>query len=123
VQATTDLTINNLIDSNGGKIISTRSYRGHDRNTEKRYNSMRINDIIETCFTPEVYNREVAEGFEITDEGDGKIKISVTMRTADWSATWKQLMAIGINEERSGYKVTRAFCIRKYFFLQVRVDA
>ena len=70
---------------------------------------MRINDIIETCFTPEVYNREVAEGFEITDEGDGKIKISVTMRTADWSATWKQLMAIGINAERSGYKVTRAF--------------
>lgn len=83
---------------------------------------MKINDIIETCFTPEVYNREVAEAFEITDEGEGKIKISVTMRSDDWSATWKQLMAIGINAERSEYKVTRAFCIGKYFFIQV-VDA
>ena len=51
---------------------------------------MKINDIFETCFTPVGYNREGAEACEITDEGEGKIKISVTMRSDDWSATWKQ---------------------------------
>ena len=82
---------------------------------------MKINDIIETCFTPEVYNREVAEAFEITDEGEGKIKISVTMRSDDWSATWKQLNEIAINAEKSGYKVIRAFSTKKYFYLQIWV--
>ena len=80
---------------------------------------MKINDIIETCFTPEVYNREVAEAF--TDEGEGKIKISVTMRSDDWSATWKQLNEIAINAEKSGYKVIRAFSTKKYFYLQICV--
>lgn len=80
---------------------------------------MRINDIIETCFTPEVYNREVAEGFEITDEGDGKIKISVTMRDSNCSEARKQMFETWRNLERSGYKVRRVYCGLKRFYLEV----
>ena len=80
---------------------------------------MRINDIIETCFTPEVYNREVAEAFEITDEGEGKIKISVTMRDSNCSETRKQMFGTWGNLERSGYKVRRVYCGPKKFYLEV----
>lgn len=80
---------------------------------------MKINDIIETCFTPEVYNREVAEAFEITDEGEGKIKISVTMRDSNCSEARKQMFEVWKNLERSGYKVRRVYCGLKSFYLEV----
>lgn len=80
---------------------------------------MRINDIIETCFTPEVYNREVAEEFSVTDKGDGNVKVSVTMRDSNCSEARKQMFETWRNLERSGYKVRRVYCGLKRFYLEV----
>lgn len=79
---------------------------------------MNIIDIIE-CFTAEVYNRTLAEEFSVTDEGDGNVKVSVTMRDSNCSEARKQMFETWRNLERSGYKVRRVYCALKRFYLEV----
>ena len=79
---------------------------------------MNIIDIIE-CFTAEVYNRTLAKEFSVTDEGDGNVKVSVTMRDSNCSETRKQMFEAWGNLERSGYKVRRVYCGPKKFYLEV----
>jgi len=78
---------------------------------------MNIIDIIE-CFTAEVYNRTLAKEFSVTDEGDGNVKVSVTMRDSNCSETRKQMFETWGNLERSGYKVRRVYCGPKKFYLE-----
>ena len=79
---------------------------------------MNIIDIIE-CFTAEVYNRTLAKEFSVTDEGDGNVKVSVTMRDSNCSETRKQMFGTWGNLERSGYKVRRVYCGPKKFYHEV----
>ena len=79
---------------------------------------MNIIDIIE-CFTAEVYNRTLAKEFSVTDEGDGNVKVSVTMRDSNCSEARKQMFEVWKNLERSGYKVRRVYCGLKRFYLEV----